>query len=522
MAPSAADVPPPITIVSNEEAAKAPAGVVLPPKEIRAIVEKTAGYVARNGEAFEMRIRDKERTNPKFSFLTPGDPYNPFYVWRLEETRAGRSTAVAAGRTDGGAAPAPEPEPAPGPTPPPEFQFSARMPAISAQDLDVLRLTALFVAKNGRQFMTTLSQREARNYQFDFLRPNHSFYQYFTRLVDQYTLILSPTDKDERMEQLRKNFGDKFQLIDAAKQRSEWVKHQEEEKKKMEEEEDKEKLAYAQIDWHDFAIVETITFTEADDHADLPPPTSLSDLQHASLEQKALMSLNSNQLRIEEAMPTAEDYDSGTYIPEPMQEEEEEDETMDVAMEPDSDNEDEEMARIRERREAQARAEQARAEAQGGTAPMKIRSDYVPRAATAAANRRGAAQTTICPNCKQPIPLDELEQHMRIELLDPRWKEQRARADAKYSTTNLSTTDVAANLKRLASQRADLFDVQPGVTDEGDERRKKPVIAWDGHADSREAVRLQQLQSVSMTDQLSALQKKQQEFLNPTVGPRRN
>ncbi|KAF3907850.1 hypothetical protein ABW20_dc0102850 [Dactylellina cionopaga] len=519
MAPAASEVPAPITIVSNEEAAKAPAGVVLPPKEIRAIVEKTAGYVARNGEAFEMRIRDKERTNPKFSFLTPGDPYNPFYVWRLEETRAGRSTAVAAGRTDGGAAPAPEPEAPPGPAPPPEFLFSARMPAISAQDLDVLRLTALFVAKNGRQFMTTLSQREARNFQFDFLRPNHSFYQYFTRLVDQYTIILSPTDKDERMEQLKQNFEDKFHLIDDAKARSEWVKHQEEEKKKQEEEEDQEKLAYAQIDWHDFVVVETIAFTEADDHADLPPPTSLSDLQHASLEQKALMSLNTNQLRIEEAMPTGEDYDSGTYIPQPMEEEEEQ--TMDVAMEPESDNEDEEMTRIRERREAQARAEQARAEAQGGTMPMKIRSDYVPRAAAAAANRRGAAQTAICPNCKQPIPLDELEQHMRIELLDPRWKEQRARADAKYSTTNLSTTDVAANLKRLASQREDLFDVQPGSANE-EERRKKPVIAWDGHADSRESVRLQQMQSVSMTDQINAIQKKQQEFLNPTVGPRRN
>ncbi|EPS36799.1 hypothetical protein H072_9665 [Dactylellina haptotyla CBS 200.50] len=510
-------MPAPITIVSNEEAAKAPTGVVLPPKEIRAIVEKTAGYVARNGEAFEMRIRDKERTNPKFSFLTPGDPYNPFYVWRLEETRAGRSTAVAAGRTDASAAPVAEPETPPGPAPPPEFQFSARMPAISAQDLDVLRLTALFVAKNGRQFMTTLSQREARNYQFDFLRPNHSFYQYFTRLVDQYTLILSPTDKDERMEQLQNNFQDKFHLIDDAKARSEWVKHQEEEKKKMEEEEDKEKLMYAQIDWHDFVVVETITFTEADDHADLPPPTSLSDLQHASLEQKALMSLNSNQLRIEEAMPTADDYDSGTYIPEPIEEEEDE-HTMDVAMEADSDEEDEDAVRIRERREAQARAEQARAQAQGGNAPMKIRSDYVSRAAA----RRTAVSTTLCPNCKQPIPLDELEEHMKIELLDPRWKEQKARADAKYSTTNLSTTDVAANLKRFASQRSDLIDAQGSGPSEEDDRRKKPVIAWDGHADSRESVRLQQMQSVSVTDQINAIQKKQQEFLNPTVGPRRN
>lgn len=32
---------------------KPPAGVVLPPKEIKSILEKTAGYVARNGPVFE-------------------------------------------------------------------------------------------------------------------------------------------------------------------------------------------------------------------------------------------------------------------------------------------------------------------------------------------------------------------------------------------------------------------------------------------------------------------------------------
>jgi splicing factor 3A subunit 1 len=112
-----------------------------------------------------------------------------------------------------------------------------------------------------------------------------------------------------------------------------------------------------------------------------------------------------------------------------------------------------------------------------------------------------------------------------VELLDPRWKEQRARADAKFATTNLSTTDVAANLKRLASQRADLFDVQSGtaMTDEERERnRKKAVTSWDGHAESRETVRMQQLQNSSMAEQVSAIHKKQQEFLNPSVGPRRN
>lgn len=55
-----------------------------------------------------------------------------------------------------------------------------------------MKLTAQFVARNGRQFLTGLSQRESRNYQFDFLRPNHSLFPYFTKLVEQYTKVLIP------------------------------------------------------------------------------------------------------------------------------------------------------------------------------------------------------------------------------------------------------------------------------------------------------------------------------------------
>lgn len=73
--------------------------------------------------------------------------------------------------------------------PPPEFEFMADPPSISAFDLDVVKLTAQFVARNGRQFLTQLMQKEQRNYQFDFLRPQHSLFNYFTKLVEQYTKV---------------------------------------------------------------------------------------------------------------------------------------------------------------------------------------------------------------------------------------------------------------------------------------------------------------------------------------------
>jgi splicing factor 3A subunit 1 len=76
--------------------------------------------------------------------------------------------------------------------------------------------------------------------------------------------------------------------------------------------------------------------------------------------------------------------------------------------------EDEEEQRIRERTEARQRAQQAQAEAKGVAAPMRIKENYVPRAAARAANK---ANLVICPNCKQQMPAAELAEHMRSELL---------------------------------------------------------------------------------------------------------
>ena len=501
MAPVATNSPAPPGV---EEIRQPPAGVVKPPRDIQAIVEKTAGYVARNGAVFEDRIRDKEKHNPKFSFLSPNDAYAPFYAWRLQEIKDGRGTAISAGRVG---EVAPQPEKPKGPAPPPDFHFSARMPNISAQDLEVVRLTALFVAKNGRSFMTTLSQRETRNFQFDFLRPQHSLYQFFSRLVDQYTILLQSVGaegekaKRARLYELEQYANDKFSILGRSKQRAEWVKFQEEQKQKKEEAAEKEQLEYAQIDWHDFVVVETVLFEEADDQADLPPPTSLNDLQSASLEQKAAMSLQPHDRRIEEAMPSAEDYSlfygqqqqpqqpsyampTPSYNPYEQQQQTQPMDYQPSAAPSFTAQSIEEERAIVERSKAREQAQAAQAAAKGAPGqPMRIREDYVPRAQA----KRQSAQTAICPNCKQPVALDELDHHMKVELLDPRWKEQRQKAESRATTTNLSVNDVAANLKRLTSQRSDVFDGvtgQPVISPEEEARRKRVAMGgYDGQMD---------------------------------------
>lgn len=133
----------------------------------------------------------------------------------------------------------------------------------------------MFVARNGRQFLTQLMQREARNYQFDFLKPQHSNFGYFSKLVEQYTKILIPPK--DIVERLRKEIDEPKSVLDAVKYRVEWERHQRRMREREEAEAEKERMAYAQIDWHDFVVVQTVDF-QPHETVNLPPPCNPKDV----------------------------------------------------------------------------------------------------------------------------------------------------------------------------------------------------------------------------------------------------
>ena len=74
-------------------------GIIQPPPDIRAIVDKTAQFVARNGPDFEKLILGSEKNNQKFNFLLP-DPTTPTYQSKIaafkEEAAGGDAAAVQA------------------------------------------------------------------------------------------------------------------------------------------------------------------------------------------------------------------------------------------------------------------------------------------------------------------------------------------------------------------------------------------------------------------------------------------
>ncbi|KAL3898541.1 MAG: hypothetical protein SGCHY_002675 [Lobulomycetales sp.] len=264
---------------------------IIPPPEIRDIVEKTAQAVARNGPAFEARIRESEKQNSKFSFLNPMDPYREYYDERVAKLAQGDTPSTqqpqqAPQAADQEAARAQPEVPAPDRPPPPSFLHLKSHPPVSASDQDIIALTARFTAAYGRQaFTTPLASREARNFQFEFLRPGHSLHAYFNALVDAYSDIRVHA-QNKYIPQLAYFAERRHAVLEAVAPHiayTKWArKYAEDEKRAREEEAD----VLAAIDWHAFMVLDTVEFTAEDDGVDLPPGLVRDQVEARSLAQR--------------------------------------------------------------------------------------------------------------------------------------------------------------------------------------------------------------------------------------------
>ncbi|KMS94311.1 hypothetical protein BVRB_022680, partial [Beta vulgaris subsp. vulgaris] len=194
--------------------------VIVPPPDLRPIVEKTAAYVAKHGTAFEAVILSKQQNDRRFDFLHPDNAYHSFYksklvqlllppeeqdrLAKLQEEQEAERQALAQLEAEHAAADAAEEAAAPKqvvfsfrerlkldiarscqahviPTSAAELDpaYASVLPAsygVSPLDRDIIRLTARYVASQGKAFLNGLITREARNPSFDFMRSSHPFY----------------------------------------------------------------------------------------------------------------------------------------------------------------------------------------------------------------------------------------------------------------------------------------------------------------------------------------------------------
>ncbi|XP_076454241.1 splicing factor 3A subunit 1-like [Babylonia areolata] len=532
----------------NEETtalSKPAIGIIYPPPEVRNIVDKTASFVARNGPEFEHRIRQNEVNNPKFNFLNPADAYHAYYQHKVKEFKEGKGQEPLAPK-----APfilqRPQQEPVKIPEvfipkdPPAEFEFIVDPPSISAYELDVVKLTAQFVARNGRQFLTTVMQREQRNYLFDFLRPQHSLFNYFTKLVEQYTKILIPP-KNLKEKLAAESQGYKKVLNDI-NYRVEWLKFQDREKKKEEDAAERERVAYAQIDWHDFVVVETVDFQQ-NETGNLPPPTTPDEVGARMLNQERY---ERGEIAIDDAVEMEVESDE-----EPEEEEEEEEEESEEEKEgpmvpplppppkPAQPLEDREPQDMDEDSDEEDRPPIPPPPPRPKVAPppapppppppppteapplpptpdqVVIRKDYNPKA-KAVGQDEAPDQYMISPITKEKIPANKVQEHMRIGLLDPKWMEERQRSIAERQDQEevlAAGSDIDVSLKQLAERRTDIFGIGTEETQIGkkigeeEKRATKVPVMWDGHTASMEKVSQRARENISIEEQILTIHK---------------
>lgn len=112
---------------------------------------------------------------------------------------------------------------------------------------DTIKLTALFTARRGRTFLASLSAREGRNYQFDFLRPTHTLFGYFSRLVEQYTkVLLPPKETLDNLSKLATNDG-KWKILEVTREYAEWERIKREREKKRQDDREAERSAWFRV-----------------------------------------------------------------------------------------------------------------------------------------------------------------------------------------------------------------------------------------------------------------------------------
>jgi len=294
-------------------------------------------------------------------------------------------------------------------------------------------------------------------------------------------------------------------------------------------------VAFAEIDWHDYAIVQTIEFTTADAAAELPPPMSVQEVENMTLAQKRMaamvMETTVEDVEAHRARQAAAEAEAAAAVSSAGGGEPAEAADDDVMME-ESDDEDMEASERKKKEEEERQKELERAKAIQATsleagAPMKIRTDYVPKrecyfqcnrvrklTVSVEVGSKNKVALATCSICGQQIPVNELQEHMRIELLDPRWKLQRDALEArKAQASELQRgANVVSSLKNLARTRVDIFGTETDEErrkreeeEERERRKEREKVVWDGHTATKAGTLDKYSTNVNFDEQIAAI-----------------
>jgi splicing factor 3A subunit 1 len=415
--------------------------IIRPPPDIRTIIDKTVEFVDKNGKSFEEKILSRQGGNTKFNFLKPGDPYHAYYQDKLKDSfestklpllnpsileknklkekivsTSNTKSSLNAHNLDTVTSKILEQ---------PKIEDSIlHIPGgLTMLELDIIKLTAQFTAKNGKALLTGLYQREQSNPLFSFIRPNNSLFPFFTNMVDKYQSIIDPSK--EANDELAKDAECRENILNRCLMRLEFEKTLNRERIEVEKKIEKERIDMLSIDWHDFTVVDTIEYFDDEDDG-LPNPMTLKDVVILKKSQQNKALLENNDITIGKSDKQE------SIVNKILSDDEkkpEESTTVSVSGKPTnsklSDLDEVNLVRDYTRRQ-------------------NVNSD--------------SHQFVRSPLTNEIVAINDIAEHMRINLIDSRWRHQKtSMLDKLNETTKASDDEIAFNISNLAQHRPDIF-----------------------------------------------------------------
>lgn len=271
------------------------------------------------------------------------------------------------------------------------FSFSNHDEDITQRDLEIIKLAAAYcVANESTNYLQKMRDEFKEDELFGFLNNSHALHGTFIQFVNQYKQVKSNTLGPPFFDW---KIGDyKFEILQRSFQRAEFNVYSKELKSERDRASHLRKVQFAAFDWANFKVVNKVTV----------PTTGLEDLPQP-LDFKTLASKRLQKTDLEGLFDAEKQEDS----------------------------------------KAGSKTKKRKLRAAGSTR-LKMRQ------VDSASRSESDSKFIKCPITQKLIPEDAFDKHLQVLLVDPHYKADRERYEAKHKLTNLRSTEVYENIKRVA------------------------------------------------------------------------
>lgn len=275
------------------------------------------------------------------------------------------------------------------------FSFMSYAKKLTKRDLEIIKLSAAYcVVNEDIDYMEKMRNQFKEDELFGFLSPDHALNSTFIHFMNQYRKVKSGELGPPFFELRNEDF--KYKILHRSFERAEFNEYSKELKNEKQRAMHMQKVQFAAFDWTQFKVVDKFTPLSSDD-TDVPKP------------------LDFNQLAVKR-LGSAGGLDIFDKVHEQQQ---------------------------TSSKESEGKSRKRKVKAAGETRLKR-------RNIGSSMRNTSDIKYIECPISHKMVPEDKFDKHLQILLTDPHYKLEREKYEAKHKLSNLSSTEVFENVKRIA------------------------------------------------------------------------